>query len=387
MKKIFFSAIITIFPFILLAILELSLRLFSYGDDLSLFVSNSDPGYYEINRHVGERFFSKFEQTVPTPLLQYFLKEKPGNGFRIFVLGESSAQGFPYDANLAFTRILQRRLQDIFPDRTIEVVNLGMTAINSYALLDFADEILRQKPNAILIYTGHNEYYGALGVASMENGSIPVWAKKLRLRLIHLRTYQLLESGIVAIYKLVHPPTMDEAKATLMEKMVGKGFVPYHSTLYLQGLVQFTDNMGALLGKFKRAGVQVIVSDLVSNLRDNPPFRSMRFGIYPPADSLYHDAKQNEEDGFSDKAKEEYSMAKDLDIIRFRAPEDINAIITHLADSLGAYRVSMKFLFEEQSSNGIVGNNLMTDHLHPNIDGQFLVADGFLNAFREHGMI
>jgi len=126
-KKVFFYALMVILPYFVLALLELGLRLFSFGDDLSLFIPSSDSKYYEINRLVGERFFSKYEHT--TPLSEKFLKEKPANGYRIFVLGESTIQGFPYDANVAFTRILQRRLQNIFPNRIIEVVNLGLTAV------------------------------------------------------------------------------------------------------------------------------------------------------------------------------------------------------------------------------------------------------------------
>ncbi len=384
-KKIFFYALMIILPYLVLALLELALRLFSFGNDLSLFVPRSDSMYYEINRNVGERFFSKYEYT--TPLSDKFLKEKPANGYRIFVLGESSVQGFPYDANVACTRILQRRLQDIFPNRTIEVVNLGLTAVNSYTLLDFTDELLQQKPDAVLIYTGHNEYYGALGVASMENGSIPHWLKKLHLKIIHLRTYQLLQKCIGSIYKLMHPTTKDEAKATMMEKIVGKNLIPYNSKLYLEGLTQFSDNMSAVLGKLKEARIPVIISDLVSNVRDLPPFCSLRYEMYPRADSLFSDAKRLEADHLFDKAKEEYIRAKDLDVIRFRAPEDINKIIAHFADSLGVYSISLKSLFEKYSPQGIIGNSLMTDHLHPNIDGFFLMAEGFLTALRDHGMI
>jgi tetratricopeptide (TPR) repeat protein/lysophospholipase L1-like esterase len=372
-------------PYLVLALLELALRLFSFGDNLSLFITNSDSKYYETNRLVGKRYFSKNEHT--TPLSEIFLKEKPTNGYRIFVLGESSVEGFPYDANVAFTRILQRRLQDIFPNRIIEVVNLGMTAINSYTLLDFTDELLQQKPDAVLIYTGHNEYYGALGVASMENGSIPRWLKKLHLKFIHIRTYQLLQKGIGSIYKLMHPITKDEAKETMMERMVGKNLIPYHSKLYSEGLTQFSDNMTTLVGKLKDAHVPVIISDLVSNIRDLPPFRSVRYENFPRADSLYFYAKQLEADHLFEKAKEEYIGAKDYDVIRFRASEDVNKIIAHLADSLGLYHISLKSLFEKYSSQGIVGNNLMTDHLHPNIDGYFLMAEGFLNALRDLGMI
>lgn len=384
-KKVFFYAFLVVSPYLLLALLELALRLFSFGDDLRLFVSSSDARYYGINPLVGKRFFSTFENTVP--LADYFLKDKPANGYRIFVLGESTVQGFPYDANLAFTRVLHRQLQDTFPDRIIEVINLGLTAISSYTLLDFTDELLRQKPDVVLIYTGHNEYYGALGVASMESGSIPQWLKRLHLKLIHLRTYQLLQKGIGSIHRLMHPITLDEAKATLMEQIVGRNLIPYNSKMYSEGLVQFSDNMSSLVGKMKEARVPVIISDLVSNVGDLPPFRSLLYQVYPRADSLYSHAQRLEADHLFDKAKEEYIRAKDLDLIRFRASEDINKIITHLADSLGIYQVSLKSLFEGYSPHGIVGDNLMTDHLHPNIDGYFLMAEGFRNSLREHGMI
>ncbi|HYA15330.1 MAG TPA: hypothetical protein VEF33_13430, partial [Syntrophales bacterium] len=386
-KNILFHATLVIFPFLLLGMVEIALKLFGYGDDLSLFVSSPIPGYYQINRKVAERFFSRSEITVPTPVSDYFLKEKPASGYRIFVLGESSVEGFPYDANLISTRILQRRLQDIFPDRTIEVVNLGMTAIDSYALLDFAKEILQQKPDAILIYAGHNEYYGALGVGSMENGSIPIWMKKLEMRLVHLRLYQLLGQGIASVARLIHPVTRTKAKETLMERMIGRDVIPFHSKMYYEGLRQFSDNIGELIIKMKDANVPVIISDLVSNVGHQPPFRSVQSGTYPDADSLYHDALRLEATSKFANAKKKFIEAKDLDAMRFRASEDMNSLIARLSDSLGVYHMSLKSLFENHSPNGIVGDNLMSDHLHPNIDGQFLIAEGFFNALKEHGMI
>jgi tetratricopeptide (TPR) repeat protein len=282
---------------------------------------------------------------------------------------------------------MQRRLQNIFPNRVIEIVNLGLTAVNSYTLLDFTDELLQQKPDAVLIYAGHNEYYGALGVASMENGSIPSWLKKLHLKLIHIRTYQLLQKGIGSIYKLMHPVTKDEAKETMMERMVGRNLIPYNSKMYSEGLMQFSDNMTHVLGKLKEAHVPVIISDLVSNIRDLPPFRSLQYEMYPRADSLFFDAKRLEAGHLFNKAKEEYIRAKDYDVIRFRASEDFNKTIEKLADSLGLYHISLKSLFEKYSPQGIIGNNLMTDHLHPNVDGYFLMAEGFLDALKDLGMI
>ena len=295
--------------------------------------------------------------------------------------------GFPYEPNMAFPRILQRRLQDIFPDRTIEVINLGMTAVCSYTLLDFADEILEQSPDVVLIYTGHNEYYGALAVGSMENGSIPGWLKKIHLKLVHLKIYQLMQRGISSAYKLLYPMTRDEAKMTLMQHMVGKNVIPYNSELYKDGLAQFKDNMSKLLTKFNNARIPVVISDLVSNIKDLLPFQSLDYKNYSAADSLFNDAQKLESTSQFDEAKLKYLKAKDLDVIRFRASEDFNKIINNLADSFNVYRISIKSLFEKYSPNGLVGNNLMTEHLHPNADGYFLMADCFLNSLREHGLI
>jgi tetratricopeptide (TPR) repeat protein/lysophospholipase L1-like esterase len=384
-KKVVFYTSLAILPFFLFALLEFALRVFSIGDNLGLFVTSSDSRYFEANQLVGKRFFNKFEQTKPPH--DSFLKEKPANGYRIFVLGESTVQGFPYDANLAFTGILQRRLQDVFPEHTIEVVNLGMTAVTSYTLLDFADEILQQKPDLVLIYAGHNEYYGALGVASMENGPMPRWLKKLQLRLVHFRTYQLLQRMVENISQLATPISHDEAKATLMQRMVGKNLIPYHSKMYADGMDQFYENMGDLLSRLKEAHIPVIISDLVSNVRDLSPFHSLQYRDFPKADSLYNDARRLEDDNVYGKAREEYLRAKDLDAIRFRASEEFNTLIVDLADSIGVYHISLKSLFENYSPHGIVGNNLMTEHLHPNIDGCFLMSEGFLIALRERGMI
>jgi tetratricopeptide (TPR) repeat protein len=384
-KKLLFYSISVIIPFFFLVLLEVLLRLFSVGNDLSLFKDNPDPRYYEINRQVGERYFNKYSHT--TPLSDKFLKQKPPNGYRIFVMGESTVQGFPYDANLAFSRILHRRLQDIFPERFIEVVNLGLTAINSYTLLDLTDEMLEQQPDLVLVYTGHNEYYGALGVASMENGSIPHWLKKLHLKLIHLRIYQLLQRSIGAIFNSANPAAQREISATLMEKMVGRNLIPYRSAIYREGITQFSENMNNMLRKIKDAHIHIIISDLVSNVRDLPPFQSVSFESYSKADSIYAHAQQLEANHFYDEAREEYLRAKDLDVIRFRASEDLNGVILNLADSLKIFHISLKSLFEHFSSNSLVGNNLMADHLHPNIDGYFLMTEGFLNAIRENRLI
>jgi len=47
----------------------------------------------------------------------------------------------------------------------------------------------------------------------------------------------------------------------------------------------------------------------------------------------------------------------------------------------------MKSVFEAACPNGLIGNTLMTDHLHPDIDGYFLMADAFFEGIRLEGLI
>jgi hypothetical protein len=41
--------------------------------------------------------------------------------------------------------------------------------VNSYTFYDKIDEILKEDPDAILIYAGHNEFYGELGIGSSKS--------------------------------------------------------------------------------------------------------------------------------------------------------------------------------------------------------------------------
>ena len=43
---------------------------------------------------------------------------------------------------------------------------MSASVLSALILYDQVAEILQQEPDAILIYAGHNEFYGALGVGS-----------------------------------------------------------------------------------------------------------------------------------------------------------------------------------------------------------------------------
>jgi len=289
-----------------------------------------------------------------------------------------------------FSRILWRRLQDKFPERRIEVVNTAMAAINSYTILDFTDEILKYEPDLILIYAGHNEFYGALGVASLESIGRRRSIIEIYLKMQHLRLFRLLRT-LISKVKSSPKPNLEnhpeDPTATLMERIVSEQFIPLGSKLYEQGKKQFRINLEEILRIANQADVPVVLSELVSNIGEQPPFQSSESDTLPPAKQVYLKAQELETRGDYEKARQLYLRAKDLDALRFRATEDFDDIIHELASKYKAPVVPMKQIFEKHSPHGIIGNQLILEHLHPNVDGNFLMADGFYQTLRAEGYI
>ena len=213
-------------PWLLLVLAELGLRAAGYGSDYPLFVRHAtQPDWLTTNPDVARRWFRG--PFVPTPELDFFRASKTPGAFRVFFQGESSAQGFPYGHGGAPSRMLQQRLQETFPDREIEVVNTAFTAVNSYALLDEADEIIAREPDAVLVYTGHNEYYGAFGAGSPQALPRPLVRAYLAL-LRHLRTAQLLANAIGA-GRAAAAANDSGAPRTVMQLMAADQHIPLGS--------------------------------------------------------------------------------------------------------------------------------------------------------------
>ncbi len=385
-KRLFFVLMIAI-PFLFFALLEAGLRLGNYrgNDALFIFPTVFDGKYGMPNPNFTSRYFFS-TTTLPSPSDDVFLTEKPENGFRVFVLGGSTANGYPYGYNGSFSRVFRDIIQDAAPDRHVEVVNVATSAINSYSIYDQIDEILDQKPDAILIYGGHNEYYGALGVGSSETfGAFPGFVRSY-LKLQRFKTFQLLRDIIVrtgariASITSSGPPT--EAGGTLMQRMVGQQQIPLDSDLYELGKRQFESNLNAIFKKFDKAGIPVFTGSLTSNLKDHPPFISVETDVHPAADVVFSRAGTYFEDERYEEAFDAYLYAKDLDALRFRAPESFNALIRTKSNAFdNVFYVPVHEAFMDNSDARLIGFNLMTEHLHPNVAGYHLMGITFASSF------
>ena len=378
-----FYVITLLIPILFFFLLEVGLRIFHYGYDYTQWV-NPAKGLYVLNPDIAHKYFHDI-QGVPYSIGDIFDEVKKPNAFRVFVLGESSGAGYPYLPIGSFSRYLQLRLSLVYPESKIEVVNCSMTAINSYTLRDLTPGILREKPDVILIYAGHNEYYGALGIGSLESFGTSRALINLVIYLEQFKTFQLLRNVIGSAAGLFagsrQPPS-----GTLMSRMAQDQYIGLNSSVYKNGVEQFKGNMHDIMEMASENHVPVILGTLACNLKDQYPFVSVEEHGLPPAGKIFEQAQQALGEKELQHADSLFRYAKDLDALRFRAPTKINTIITDLAKEFHSPVVNIDSAFEAVSPDRIVGDNLMTDHLHPTLQGYQLMGSLFYDAMESAGL-
>jgi len=358
--------------------------IFNYGIDNRQWVIATE-GKLFLNPEIARRYFYNTER-IPHSNQEMFDEEKKPNAFRVFALGESSAGGYPFSPLGSFSRYLQKRLEILYPASKIEVINIGLTAINSYTLRDLFPGVLECKPDLILIYTGHNEYYGALGVGSMESLGTSRELVNLILYLNQFKSVELLRNIIQGIWK-IFPDADEKPSGTLMSHMAKEQYIGLNSDTYFNGISQFEGNMHDILQMAKDKNVPVILSTLASNLKDQTPFVSIKTKKFPEAEKVYVQAKSDLNLGNYLKADSLFRFAKDLDGLRFRAPEEINGIIKSLGKEFNFPVINADSAFASLSPEGITGNNLMTDHLHPTLQGYQFLGKIFFDKMKESNLL
>lgn len=421
-RRRWFTVLMFLLPALLLALAEALLRLGGYGDRYPLVFKEERFGRekYVVNSLVTRRYFSLSDDLIPEAADEIFDYRKRPGALRVFCLGGSTTAGFPFEINATFPFQLQYRLREALLNNYVEVVNLGISAVNSYTVLDLMPEILALEPDALIIYMGHNEFYGALGSASTQRliggsrGFIRFYLSLRKFRLV-----QLLES----LMGQISPPgsaAPDTPERSLMQTLAGEQSIAYDSDLYRTTVENFRANLGDILELARNEGVPVLTSTLVSNLRDFRPFvssfgaadtlarnrcdalllkgRSLQEeGAHGPAlavfaqiaqldstaaDLFYFRARSLEALGDTLAALRAYERARDLDLLRFRAGSDFNRVIREAAQAADMPLVDLEAIFRAASPQGIPGSKLFVEHLHPNFRGYQLMAEAFFEALK-----
>ncbi|RPH36816.1 MAG: hypothetical protein EHM91_15645, partial [Planctomycetota bacterium] len=399
---------------LLLILLETGLRLADYGYPTGFYVDAGRAGISVTNNRFGWRFFPPAIARSPEP---HLLAVKDPGTIRLFVLGESAAQGVP-NPRFNFGRLLEVMLRDRYPGVRFEVVNAAMTAINSHVLLEIARDCARKQPTAFVVYMGNNEVVGPYGPGTV----FQRWSPSLRLiraglRFKATRTGQLLDSTIRSVHAGKAPATWG-GMGMFMDKAVAAD-----DPRLLPTYDNFRQNLQDICGVARRVRAPVVLSTVAVNLGDCPPFASQhRAGLRPDElrewESSYRAGIERErrqqwlealakyesaarlDDRFAElqfrmgtclaglgrlrEARERFLAAADLDVLRFRADRRINGVIRQVAAERAAEDVSLvdaeeSLAASDSSSGGIPGGETFFDHVHFTFEGNYRLARTILD--------
>ena len=366
----------------LVALFEAGLWLVGVGPDDALFVASDSS--YRINPQAARRFFPR-QYVRLAPGQDRFARDKDARAFRVFALGASTLLGFPNPAYTSFPNFLQRMLADAYPARKIEVVNCGVTAINSFVVREFVEEVVEHEPDLVLIYAGHNEFVGPYGAATPFVRLSGNWYFiQLQMFLQRTKTYYLLDSLLHYVAAALRPIAPAESFGVHLVQRE----IYLEDEAHRQTESHYQRNMAEVVEVLREREVPVALCTLVSNLAGFYPLRSQ--GLVPPdatsADypqyaALHFDAGlAHQAAGDSAQALAAFVRARDLDGIHLRACSPFNRAIRALAAESGAILIDVEQAFAVHAPAGLVGDDLITEYLHPTVWGHYLIAQTVMTS-------
>jgi tetratricopeptide (TPR) repeat protein len=338
---------------------EAFLRLTGSGHQSSFFIDEAD-GASRSNYHFGRLYY-------PPELLRgaypsRFSTKKPPGTKRIFVLGESAAAGYP-DPAFSFPRVLESLLRNACSEISWEIINTGVTAMNSHAIRLIADESARYEADAAIIYMGNNEVVGPYGPGSLLGGSaMPLSLIRAVTWLRSTRTGQALQAVADLIMRRGRPDSwsgldmFQNAKVSADDPALGRVYA------------NFETNLRGIIAALRARGVPVILGTVASNMTDCPPLGSGEKN--DAALAAYEQGLALRAEGRIPEAAESLRQARDTDILRFRADSRINAIIRQVAaeENVTLFDVEEDFLGLQLSSTDH-DTPLFFEHVHFTLEG------------------
>ncbi|HEY5909761.1 MAG TPA: tetratricopeptide repeat protein [Verrucomicrobiae bacterium] len=403
-RQWWFRLVALLLPVSLVILAEIVLRLAGFGYPTSFFLETVKDGRRELieNPRFGWRFFPARLARTPQPLS--LAATKPAGSVRIFVFGESAAMGDPAPA-FGFGRQLEVMLQARHPERTVEVINVAMTAINSHVMREIARDCAGLGGDCWIVYAGNNEVIGPYGAGTVFGRQAPPMMA-VRLALTLKRT--CLGQWIGGLRRQPNLPERWEGMELFLNQHVSLGD-PRLERVYQN----FSANLEAVIDRGRSSGAKVIVATVPVNLKDSPPFGSKhRAGLNPErvrawdtefvagcdaeqqgrtADALsaYQRAAQIDPDyaelvfrratcelaqGDPAAAGKDFVRARDLDTLRFRADTELNRVIREVAKAKKLRAVDTGVELAAGTATGVPGEELFYDHVHLNFHGNYVVA-------------
>ena len=252
---------------------------------------------------------------------QHFRVARETRAYRVVVLGESAAMGDPAPA-FGLARQLEVLLADRLANRPVEVINLGITAINAHVVRRIAAELPRLAPDAVVVYLGNNEVIGPFGPGGVFGHAAPAGWVRLQLAARGTRLGQLLTRGVDRAARRESSAHRWHGLAFFEQRRVAADD-PALGGVYRN----FETNLDAILRHARRADARVVLCTVAVN-EQMAPFGSAT-NVTPDlhAETIWRAARATLALEGALAARPHFQRARDLDVLRFRADSRLNDLI------------------------------------------------------------
>ncbi|MFQ5718917.1 MAG: tetratricopeptide repeat protein [Acidobacteriota bacterium] len=338
-----------------------------------------------------------------------FTEKKPARTVRFFCLGGSSTYGFPLAAEKAFCPLLGEALAAAHPGHAVEAINCGGMSYGSRRVLNIMREVVDYRPDAVIVYMGHNEYLERRFFAPFLTES--AWRRSLRGHLNQVRIY-------TALRRLLAPLTRTAARPDTGLFGVGPARDdsrrvprdPEEDALIERRFRFVVEEMSALA---RSRNIPLLLVRPGANLRGWAPEASeWRAGLPPDlqqersgatararaahqrgdeaaalaavnkalaidptaAEILFLQAQILESLHRLDEARDAYRVARDRDGVPIRITSALGAIISRAWGDEHLLHLDAAGELATASPDGIVGNEMILDYCHPTAAGHRRIA-------------
>ncbi len=356
---------------------------------------------------------------------QAIRREKPQGGLRVVTFGGSATAGLGFSPNATFSRELERILRAAYPERSVEVLNLGIVALASQQVKLLVAEAAREiAPDLLVVYCGNNEFLEVHAEKFAAAAATPL--SRLVGWLTELHLYR-------TAHALVRPPrrdtSMPERGLSSEELRLSQDEIIKHVSMtdaeIGAAIDRYAANLGEMVDAAGAASVPILLATVASNWewrgrRDLPPeWLDARLGEPGPATpeagpaaperlrrakqrlgELLATAPRDERHallferavaegalGEIGAARADYRAAMNADPHLRRALDAANDRVRALAARRGTGFLDAVELLSRRAPDGIVGFDEFYDYVHFTPRGNLLVAAGLYRAMGEMGVV
>jgi len=427
-KKILMSALVFVCFFGLLegllAVLGIQPRM--YSEDPYVGFSSHSPLFVRAQDTEGNEIYRVADEKLRLFNQQEFPAIKKEGSYRIFCMGGSTTYGRPFDDQTSFCGWLRVMLPAVDPSRKWEVINAGGVSYASYRVALLMEELNRYKPDLFIIYSGQNEFLEARTYRDII--AMPKAFRGLGALAAHTRTWSLMATVLKGRQsgKKDDAPVLGDEVRTRLDDSIGPSDYHRDRLQRKKTIEHFHFNLLRMIdiGRSGGAAVEMIVP--TANLADCTPFKSehspgmekdeirnfdahmlaarqagMKGDLEAAfkelekargldqhyAGELYNEARVLQAMGRWDEALEFFEKAKDEDVCPLRILGEMTAIVRQVAAERRTPLVDFDEAIRKKSTHEIPGKEFLLDHVHPTIEGHYLLARLILDDLIGQGIV